>query len=410
MIAVYRRRGSMYVAVIGCSMAVAVIGVGALLSTRIEARSTEGIMNLSEARIYAQSAIDYGMWTIYNDPNWRTRTSGAWKTGQLIGEGTFDLHVVDPLDGNFANSKSSPVVLTGTGKAGEAKYMLEATAVAQPIALPALNTCLHAKGNVTVSMLKSIGVTGGALSMNGSINGPGTITGRVEAGSTGILPVIVGTSQIPSAAKEMPDADVIATYKSLATSISTVGMTRVVLSPGSNPFGGTPHLDGVYFLDAANNVTISSSRIEGTLIVRVPAGTKLLLSSAVFIQPHRPDYPSLIVEGDAEIALNSSSTWLSESTEATNFNPPDSPYQNVSDKDTSDNYPNEVQGLVHITGNLTLNSTSQVRGVILVEGNVTVSGTVQLIHNPDLYANPPMGYVTYIMQLSNGSWRRVVLP
>ena len=121
----HRRRGSMYVAVIGCSLVITVIGVSALLAARIERRAAEGTSDLSDARVYAQSAIDLGMYTILSDANWRTnKTNGYWRGNcdvnppQLvtIGDGrtqtcTVDgdcsgycIKVVDPIDEILSNS------------------------------------------------------------------------------------------------------------------------------------------------------------------------------------------------------------------------------------------------------------------------------------------------------------------
>lgn len=390
-------------------MLITVVGVGALMTMRIEMKSAEGCLDIAEARGFALSAIDLGMWTIYNDANWRSKTNGAWKTNQTIGEGVYSLSVIDPTDGVLSDSKAEPVTLTGTGMLRSARYMIEATATAQPVPLPALNTCLHATGNVTVSLLNSLTVSGAALSMNGSINGPGTITGAVQAGSLGLVPIVIGTSTIPSAAKNAPDADVYEKYVALATTLSfTSGsIDRSVLAPGLNPWGAT-NSAGVYFINGSGDVTIKRSRINGTLVIRVPSGNKVLLDDAVFLHSYRSDYPSLIVNGNLEIGLNTSSYGLLESSQSTNYNPPGATYLGVTDTDKTDNYPNEARGLIHVKGNLTLSRTSLVRGVILVEGSVTVGGSVQLVHDPSLYTNPPMGYCNYVMQIATGSWRRVV--
>lgn len=405
----HRQRGTIYAIVLGSFMLITVMGVGALMTMRIETKSAEGCLDIAEARAYALSAIDIGMWTVYNDANWRTRANGAWRTNQAIGEGTYSLSVIDPTDGVLSDSKSEPIKLTGTGMLRSARYIIEATATAQPVALKALNTCLHATGNVTVSLLQSVTASGAPLSMNGSINGPGTITGTVEAGSTGVAPTIIGTSTIPAAAKSAPDAEVYDKYLALATTLSfTTGtMDKVVLAPGLNPYGAL-NSAGVYYINGTGDVTIVRSRINGTLIVSIPSGKKLLLDDVVFMHPYRADYPSLIVSGNVEIGLNTSSYGLLESSQSTNYNPAGASYLGVTDTDKTDSYPNELRGLVHIKGNLTLSRTSLVRGVVLVEGAVTVGGTIQLVNDPSIYTNPPMGYVNYVMQIASGSWRRVV--
>ena len=102
-------------------------------------------------------------------------------------------------------------------------------------------------------------------------------------------------------------------------------------------------------MDAGStDVTIKRTRIWGTLIIRVGSGNKVLFDDPNLIQNYRSDYPSLIIDGAAEFAMKSSSTNLSESSAGVNFNPAGSPYLGAWDADTSDTYPTEVWGLVHI--------------------------------------------------------------
>ncbi len=407
-----RRRGSMYVAVIGCSLVVTVVGVSALMAARVERRAAEGSSDFSDARFAAQSAVELGMYLVTSDVNWRTaRPNGLWRDKLPFGDGTYSLSVVDPVDALLSNSKSEPIVLTGTGVVRNARYMLQATAKAYETPLKALNTCLHSGGNVTVSLLNSITLSGAPLSMNGSINGPGTITGTVEAGSMGLLPVIVGTTSIPATAKALPDASVFDMYVGLATSLGARSdISNVVLAPGVNPFGAI-NADGVYYVDATGtDLTIRSARINGTLVVLCGAGRKVTLDDDVFIHSFRADYPALIVKGALEIRLNSGSYGLREADRRVNYNPVGAPYLGVADADQTDTYPNEVRGLIHVTGNVSLAQSSTLTGVVIAEGNTSVSGNVRIIHDPKLYTNWPMGYVTYQMQISPGTWQRVVGP
>ena len=406
----YRRRGTLYVAVLGCSLVVTVLGVSAVMATRIDGRAMRGSADLIAARNLAQSSVDIGFSTISSESAWRTaRTPGAWRSSQAAGEGVISLSVADPVDGVFTDTKWEPVTLTGTGVVREARYLLEATALARPAALPALNTCLHTSGKVTVSLLKSVTLTGAPLSMNGSVNGPGTITGNVHAGSVGLLPIIIGTSTIPSPAKEMPDAGLFAMYKSLATPV--VGVTEIdrrVLTATLNPWG-TANPDGVYYFESTTSeFRVRRSRMQGTILIKCPSGGKVLLDDTAFMESFRADYPTLIVDGALELALSSDN--FSEASQGVNLNPTQAPYLGNFDSDTTDSYPNEVRGLVHVTGAVTFSRSPIVRGVIIAHGDVSVGGTPQLIHNPALYLKPPMGYVTYSMQIAYGSWRHIVNP
>lgn len=92
-----------------------------------------------------------------------------------------------------------------------------------------------------------------------------------------------------------------------------------------------------------------------------------------------------------------------------NYNPPGAPYQGQSDSDMMDEYPNEVEGLVHVTGFLKLSNTALVRGAIICEGSVECASKNTVIHNPSLYTIPPEGY-TYVdgMKVSPESYQQVV--
>ena len=100
---------------------------------------------------------------------------------------------------------------------------------------------------------------------------------------------------------------------------------------------------------------------------------------------------------------------LNEANDAeTNLNPPGSPFEGVSDSDTSDDYPNEIRGLVHTTREqTTLKNTSIIRGGLICEGRLTFGGNVRVIFDTSLPDDPPMGYVGS-GQVLPGRWGRKV--
>ncbi|UCC29162.1 MAG: hypothetical protein JSU86_13280 [Phycisphaerales bacterium] len=125
-----RRRGSVYVVVLGVAMIVTVIGLSALAVVRIERRSLVGGTDFGQARLYAHSAIEMGFFWIRDDPTWRdNRPSGVWVEDQLIGDGTFTLEVKDPDDNNLKTEPNNFIVLTGTGVRGDARFKLQVTVV-----------------------------------------------------------------------------------------------------------------------------------------------------------------------------------------------------------------------------------------------------------------------------------------
>ena len=117
----------------------------------------------------------------------------------------------------------------------------------------------------------------------------------------------------------------------------------------------------------------------------------------------------LIVIGELHIKLKSGEIPLSEEALLTNFNPPGVPYLGQMDDDTDDNYPNEVQGLIHVTKRLKLFETARIVGAIICGDKVDGHGDNVIVHDPGLYASPPVGY-TYVdgMKVSPGSYQRVV--
>lgn len=405
-------RGGIYVALLGCATAVAVIGFSAIALVRIDRRATAGLNDMGDARAAALSAVDLGVLLLRSDPNWRTaRSNGAWLSNQALGDAAFSLLLTDD-DGNLADDLRDAVTLSGIGRRGVARYQLQLRLTPDRPALAALQTALHAGGGVNVNNGKTVTLSGGPLSLNGALNNNGTITGNVEAVSVARLGLVVGVVSTPVAAKDLPFSDVFDSYVARATAINPPSGTlnRVVLSPGSNPWG-TPDADGVYYINAlGSDVTISNSRIDGTLLVRTN-GNKLIVTGTVFMKNHRSDYPVLIVDGNARLSYSTDAAGLSESTQGTNYNPDGSPYQGASDTDMTDGYPGEIQGLVHVRGTLLLEQTATVRGCVICESTVDCNGSNTFVLDPTLYSNPPDGYrgVGQLLVVP-GSWQRVVDP
>lgn len=405
------RRGSIYLAVLATSMLVMVVGISALTVARVERRTGQDADDLSEARFFAESAIETGIYLIQADPNWRTTyPNGNWKTNIAFGDGKYSLDVVDPTDASLSDSASEPVQLTGTGYVGNARYILHASATADPTPLEALKKSIAANGDITVNLLKDLTVTGASMATNGKLVNLGTVTGAVETILSSTLGILTGGLTTATTPFALPPATLIDSYIGIATAIPAGDMQSVVLSPASNPWGAA-NLDGVYYMNAGDtHIRVRDCRILGTLIIRVASGRTVRFDNSNLIQSYRPDYPSIIVDGAAEFTMTSDSLTLSEPSIGVNFNPSGSSYAGAWDADKLDTYPNEIQGLVHVRGNSTFSTYTRIRGALLCEGKVTVSSSCEVIYDSAVYNNKPVGYSTYKMSLSRGSWERVVLP
>ena len=139
----------------------------------------------------------------------------------------------------------------------------------------------------------------------------------------------------------------------------------------------------------------------------------MTVDQQVLFQPVRPDYPALIIDGDAVLQYSSQGTVLSEATTGVNFNPPGTPYNGYSDSDLSDTYPSEIQGLVHVTGQVQLQNTALIRGLLLCQSALVNDAVVcqqsQFIYTPSLFTFPPQGYTSAVNMIpQSGSWQQVV--
>lgn len=411
------RQGAIYLIVLMTALIVSVIALTSLGITRTVRQSLQQTDDLTDARMYAQAAIEMGLLEIKNNTAWRTTNpNGVWQANRPIGKGTYSLEGRDPIDGNLANSDAEPVVLVGIGIKGDARHKLEVTVAAVEAPLQALKMALHSKRDITVASGKTLAVDGAPLSANSDVINDGTIRdpdltdpARVECKRLLGSGTVQGTVITNADPKPFPDRDVFAMYRAIATQLPySPTIERQVIAPGLNTLGGGTNADGVYYIDAgAGDITIRGSRINGTLIIRC---RRLIVTDEALIHSFRPDYPTLMVEGELQLATSSGqNAFLSELAWTTNFNPPGAPYNGSSDVDVLDlTYPNRVDGLVHVRGAITLSQTALVRGVVLAESNVQATDNNRVTHNASIYRSLPIGYTTRTMKVVPGSTRQVV--
>jgi hypothetical protein len=98
-----------------------------------------------------------------------------------------------------------------------------------------------------------------------------------------------------------------------------------------------------------------------------------------------------------------------------NFNPDGAAYDGLTDTDTGDQYPSEIQGLVHVTDELTINRAGRIRGALICEsdaGGATLdmdSSDFQVIYDKALLTTPPPYYTSSVpMRVQPGSIEQVV--
>ncbi len=200
------RDGAIYAVVLFSSLIVASIGLASLQLMRLQGRSAEESDDFIAARVYARAAVDIGMLRIRTDPFWRTHFgNGDWITQQTIDRGTFSLSATDPVDDDVAVGDNHPIILTGTGRQGDAMFQ---TSVRLEVG-PRTGSCLE------VSMISGddIDVDGATLSSDQTIcanekvdaGGGSIVNANVEAYDDINGASYTKSTQLRSTRRTMPD-------------------------------------------------------------------------------------------------------------------------------------------------------------------------------------------------------------
>jgi hypothetical protein len=396
------RRGGAYILVLGVAMLITVIGMAALLSTRLTGKEAGTSTDWEESGILAQAAVEHAISYLSaqaaaNPTTWRSNFTSFVHGNtpaftQSMGRGKWYWMVVDQVDGNFSNNYVDSFKLYGVGTVNNATRVFSVQVVPAGSPLPVLQCGLAAAGNITTNGTATI--SGGAptanapsgwtpmISTNGSISLGGSVYGTVQcvyrtSGSLVSGTVTTGVTQT------MPSEGNYALYLAKATVIpfsalgtgSSVSVSGGTLNPTSNPFGAT-NPNGVYSVTVPANgsLQISSAQITGTILISMTSGT-LTLTGPMTLQPARSDFPSLIVSAtNSTINIQGSTTWLSNS-----------------NGDIAPQY----GGVMHIIGSTnTINVTNNayIYGSLIADGAVTTNTQATFISNPALYTNPPIGY------------------
>lgn len=407
-----RRRGSAYIAILGVSLMLSVVGLTALVSVRVDRRATQAGSDFTQARLLAQSAIEMGIRSIGKTQTWRsTYTNGAWESNRPLGVGRYTLEGVDPNDGVLANSNLDPLVLTGTGYAGVAAYKLSATLVAQEPPLGCLSVPIQSGNDITIT--NSTVITDQTISSNRTVAASGsTVDSEVEAVST-----ITGTTYTKTVSpgegpKSMPTSTVYDYYIANGTPIPysafTSGkITTVLLSPVSNPYGGGTNPSGIYVVSCGNqDVIIEDARIQGTLVL-LDTGAGSKVAKSVSWQPAVDNYPSLLVRGKFQFDLDSAA--LDESKIGINLNPSGAEFKGSANATKTDTYPSKIEGLCYVSSDVTVTKSLTIKGVLVGGANMIFNAGGTWTYDGKFKSNPPPGFRDPPrMVLSPSSYRQVV--
>jgi len=188
-----RRRGSIYVLVLGTTMIVAVLGLAALTRVRIQRLQTDSGNDMRNAQAYAKVALDMAWHRVQNDSSWRTKmANGTWSTDQVIGDGYYSFTATDPIDGNLTNSAVHPVVIVGVGKSGNSIQKLQMELRALRPGIRCLEPMIHADNNLkfdggTVTSNRMVSANSDAeVKNNAQAYTDAEAAGSIKTGSGGV--------------------------------------------------------------------------------------------------------------------------------------------------------------------------------------------------------------------------------
>ena len=228
----HRRRGTIYLLVLFSCLIVATISLSSLQLMRLQGRSVSSSADFSTAQAYARAAIEIGMLKIRNDPYWRTNLgNGNWLTDQPIGVGTLTLSAADPVDNDIRTGDNHPVMLTGTGMKGEARYCVSMRMEVGP----RVGSCLE----VSMATGNNLSINGSTLTSDQSISanndviasGGSTVNANVEAFNLISGANYAQARQTGARKKTMPDLQhVMDYYIAQGTAISYTALPKSVMT------------------------------------------------------------------------------------------------------------------------------------------------------------------------------------
>ncbi len=176
------RRGSVYLAVLGTALIVSLLAFSALALQRVQNRMLSASVDIRQAQLNAEAAIDLGLLAIKNDPNWRTTYSnGNWFSNCSTGEGSCTLTVIDPIDANLADSATESIVMTGVGTAGKSVQQVVRTIDSYAEPLGCLRSSVAAGGALSLSNSVLRAGNSGLISASSSSASGSTVYGEVQA-------------------------------------------------------------------------------------------------------------------------------------------------------------------------------------------------------------------------------------
>lgn len=212
-----KRRGSIYIMTLGSSLIVAVLGLAALKSVSVHRKETQIVADSLQAQLNARTGLDVALLRIANNSNWRTQfQTGAWSAEQSAVDGSFQLTADDPVDGNLLDDDMDAVIITSTGRKGDATQKLQFELEPARLGLSILQAGLGAGNDLvfdgsTVGVNHIVSANRDAIAQNAA-----QVSADTEAG--GVISTFTGGQFLGSTTtsgdwpRELPDTNSVLDY------------------------------------------------------------------------------------------------------------------------------------------------------------------------------------------------------
>lgn len=387
------RYGGVYIAVLMTSLLVCALAMTAVCTSHAEAKRQYRSRNLFQLKLDAHNALNIALAQINSASDWRTRFPHQSSVSlPAVSQATIQFYLNDS-DGQIGDDVRDPVDIIASSQLNDASYRLRVALVPDGEPFPSLEHCLAAEASINVQ-------SGGSWNCNPSIAAGQNIdcTGTSVC-SNCYSPSVTGNIHGPQHALAqpivMPNERFIEHFERLGTSLSLAPILGVklvwgaALSPRVNTLGGPTNPLGIYILDCeGHGLTIASSRIQGTLVIKNCGGT-VTIGPQLHWEPASLNLPAFVIDSNVQLQIGSTPVLeLGQS-----FNPPDFPYHNEGDYDLADQFPAHLRGAMVVFGNCDFGSSlysSRMSGSIFAR-SFSGNADIECTGEPRLTSEPPLG-------------------
>lgn len=375
-----RRRGSVYIVVLGVITLLSVLGVGALMLAQTARRSAAVVSSMESVSRAAQSGLESAVARLGSDPDWRaTLIAGDGEIATMPLPGAKARIVAEnPSGGPVDPHPWAPIRLRSTAADDRARRIVSVELAPDITPIACTAHALYVAGSVNSS---GTCITDGHAYVLGDFS----VKGVFDAAMTSVFGSLDDTSGcvkqpvVADAKIGPPDSFLLQHLLTLSppipiTKLSNRRITGALIDPRRSTFGQTDS-SGVLIIDCeGQDVEIGNCRIVGTLIFLNTAEVRL--TGAIHWEPADPLLPAMVAFGP--VRIQTVSTDLRESTIGVNLNPAGSAYRGSEDTDTTDAYASVISGLVYAEGDVEVDNTATFEGTLLIGGGINISGSLRI--------------------------------